>query len=71
MNSVDMANNLISRAKNLQEFTVTTDVPEDFRFNGVIPFDMEIKEGVIYAKVYGIDFDEAVIRFNDYLESCK
>jgi hypothetical protein len=71
MNSVDMANNLISRAKNLQEFTVTTDVPEDFQFNGVIPFDMEIKEGVIYAKVYGIDFDEAVIRFNDYLESCK
>ena len=71
MNSVDMANNLISRAKNLQEFIVTTDVPEDFRFNGVIPFDMEIKEGVIYARVYGIDFDEAVIRFNDYLESCK
>ena len=34
MNSVDMANNLINRAKHLQEFVVTTDVPEDFRFNG-------------------------------------
>jgi hypothetical protein len=71
MNSVDMANNLISRAKNLQEFTVTTDVPEDFRFNGVIPFDMEIKEGVIYAKVYGVDFNEAVDRLNNFLETCK
>lgn len=71
MNSVDMMNNLISRAKNLQEFVITTDVPEDFRFNGLIPFDMEIKENTIYAKVYGIDFDEAVNRFNDWIETCK
>lgn len=71
MNSVDMANNLIYRAKNLQEFVVTTDVPEDFRFNGVIPFDMEIKENIIYAKVWAVDFDEAVHRFDAFLESCK
>ena len=71
MNSVDMMNNLISRAKNLQEFVVTTDVPEDFRFNGVIPFDMEIKENIIYAKVYGIDFNEAVTRLDEWLETCK
>jgi hypothetical protein len=71
MNSVDMANNLIFRAKNLQEFVVTTDVPEDFRFNGVVPFDMEIKEGEIYAKVYGIDFNEAVHTFDKWLETCK
>jgi hypothetical protein len=66
-----MANNLIFRAKNLQEFTVTTDVPEDFRFNGVIPFDMTIEDRVIYAKVFAVDFNEAVERLNDFLESCK
>jgi hypothetical protein len=71
MNSVDMANNLIFRAKNLQEFTVTTDVPEDFRFNGVIPFDMTIEDRVIYAKVFAVDFNEAVERLNNFLESCK
>jgi hypothetical protein len=71
MNSVDMANNLIFRAKNLQEFTVTTDVPEDFRFNGVIPFDIEIKENTIYAKVFGIDFNEAVNKLDAWLEGCK
>jgi len=71
MNSVDMATALINRAKNLQEFVVETDVPEDFRFNGLVPFDMEIKDNVIYAKVYGLDFNEAVMRFNDYMESCK
>jgi hypothetical protein len=71
MNSVDMMHELINRAKNLQEFTITTDVPEDFRFNGLVPFDMQIKEGVIYAQVFGVDFDEAVNRLNDYLETCK
>lgn len=71
MNSTDMATALITRAQNLQEFVVETDVPDDFRFNGMVPFDMQIKEGVIYATVYGIDFDEAVARLNDYLETCK
>jgi hypothetical protein len=71
MNSVDMANNLIFRAKNLNEYVVTTEVPEEFRFNGVIPFDMEIKENIIYATVWGVDFDEAVNRLNDWLETCK
>ena len=67
MNSVDMANNLIFRAKNLQEFIVETDVPENFRFNGVVPFDMEIVEGVISAKVLAIDFNEAVAVFDKWL----
>ena len=71
MNSVDMANNLIFRAKHLNEYIVTTDVPENFRFNGLVPFDLQIKDGQIEAKVYGIDFDEAVHRFDEWLESCK
>ena len=71
MNSVDMANNLIFRAKHLNEYVVTTDVPEEFRFNGVIPFDMEITDNIISAKVWGVDFDEAVHRLNDWLETCK
>ena len=71
MNSVDMANNLIFRAKNLNEYVVTTEVPEDFRFNGIVPFDMEIKEGTIYAKVWAVEFNEAVKRLDDFLETCK
>ena len=71
MNSVDMANNLIFRAKNLHEFTVTTEVPEDFRFNGVVPFDMSIVDNQIEAKVWAVDFNEAAHRLNEYLETCK
>lgn len=66
-----MANALIYRAKHLKEFVVTTDVPEDFRFNGLIPFDMRIEDNVIYATVYALDFDEAVKIFDNFLESCK
>ena len=71
MNSVDMANNLIFRAKNLNEFTVTTEVPEDFQFNGVVPFDMQIQDNIIYAKVWAIDFNEAAKRLDEFLGTCK
>ena len=71
MNSVDMANNLIFRAKNLQEFIVETNTPDDFKFNGVVPFDITIVEGIISAKVLAIDFDEAVNIFDKWLETCK
>jgi len=71
MNSVDMMQNLIHRAKNLQEFVVETTVPEDFQFNGVIPFDMQIKDSIISAKVMALDFDEAVTQLDNFLESCK
>ena len=67
MNSVDMANNLIFRAKNLQEFIVETATPENFRFNGVVPFDMEIVDGVISAKVLAVNFNEAVAVFDKWL----
>jgi hypothetical protein len=71
MNSVDMMQDLIHRAKNLHEFTVTTEVPYSFRFNGVIPFDMQIKDSTIVAKVWAVDFDEAAKRLDNFLGTCK
>lgn len=71
MNATDIANNLIFRAKNLHEFTVTTEVPENFRFNGLVPFDMSIKDGQIEAKVWAVDFDEAAQRLDQFLQNCQ
>lgn len=71
MNSVDMATALINRAKNMQEFTVITEVPEDFRFNGVVPFDITISEDELRAKVLAVDFDEAVAQLDKWLETCR
>lgn len=69
MNSADMATNLIFRAKHLQEFTVTTELPDDFAFRGVIPFDIQITGNILEAKVWAIDFDEAVYRLNEFLQN--
>jgi len=69
MNSVDMATNLIFRAKNLQEFVVTTELPDDFAFRGVIPFDMQITGSILEAKVWAVDFNEAVDRLNEFLQN--
>jgi hypothetical protein len=71
MNSVDMATNLIFRAKHLQEFTVTTELPEGFAFRGVVPFDMQINGNVLEARVWAIDFDEAVQRLDEFLQNTQ
>jgi hypothetical protein len=67
----DIMDQFISRAKNLQEFTICTDVPDNFRFNGVVPFDINITNGEIEAKVWAVDFEEAVDRLNEWIETCK
>ena len=71
MNSVDMATNLIFRAKNLQEFTVTTEVPNGVVFNGVVPFDITITGTVLEARIWAIDFDEAVQRLDEFLQNTQ
>ena len=64
-----MATNLIFRAKNLQEFTVTTEVPNGVVFNGVVPFDITITGTVLEARIWAIDFDEAVRRLDEFLQN--
>jgi hypothetical protein len=64
----DLTENLIFRAKNLVEFEVETEVPEDFSFNGQVPFDLKIKDNIMTAKVWAVDFNEAAQRLNEYLE---
>ena len=71
MNSVDMANNLIFRARHLQEFTVTTEFSDDFKFNGLIPYDIKIDGDQLVTKVWAITFEEAVDSFDQWLTTCK
>jgi hypothetical protein len=71
MNSVDMAHALIHRAKNLQEYAVELELTEPLRLNGVIPFDISIKDNILTARVYAMDFDEAVNIVSTYIESLE
>jgi hypothetical protein len=67
MNSVDMAHALIYRAKNLQEYTVDVELTGEISFNGVVPFDISIKDGILTAKIFALTFDEAVEILSNYL----
>ena len=67
----DIMDHFINRAKQLQEFNITTEVPDEFRMNGEIPFDLQIKDSIITAKVWAVDFDEAAKRLDDFLGTCK
>jgi hypothetical protein len=61
----------INRIKHIEEFTVTTTVEQGFRMNGLVPYDVRIKNGYITAKVWALTFDEAVDKFNEYMETCR
>jgi hypothetical protein len=57
MNSVDMANDLINRAKNLQRFEVVRELENGIMFDGEVPFD--IKGNGTEFKIYAYAITEA------------
>ena len=66
-----MAQALINRAKNLQEYAVELELTEPLKLNGVVPFDISINDNILVAKVYAVDFAEAVSMVHNYLESLE
>ena len=61
--------NIVDRIKNLQKFIIVTPLPDEFEFNGPVPFDMRIKDGIVMADVWALTLDEATQRVNDYLNN--
>lgn len=59
---------IMQRIKNLNEFEVTKNIPEDFAFNGVIPFDIKIQGNVGKFKVIAVDIDEAEQKVTKYIK---
>ena len=53
------AKSVIERIKNLKEFIIEYELPEDFIFSGNIPFDLFISENQITAKVLASSQKEA------------
>lgn len=67
----DIMDHFVNRAKNLQEFVVTTEAPNEFKLNGVVPFDLQIKDGILTTKIWAVDFDEAAKKLDNFLGTCK
>ena len=52
--------------KGLQQFVVQVPVPEEFRFTGAVPFDMEIAGSVAMVTVWALTQEEAQTRAEEF-----
>ena len=57
---------LMNRIKNLKEFTITMEIPEDFKFNGIVPYNMTISQRTAKVTLLAIDENEANEKVFEY-----
>jgi hypothetical protein len=68
MNSVDMAQDLINRARNLQRFEVIRELENGIMFDGAVPFDIKSNgtEFLIYS--FAVTQEEAEANVDTWLK---
>jgi hypothetical protein len=69
MDSLKLANDLIERAKQLQQFEVKRMLSHSLRFTGNIPFDMRANQDCAWFKVYAVSKEEADTIVDNWLDS--
>jgi hypothetical protein len=69
MNSVDMANDLINRAKNLKKFEVKRMLEDGILFNGPVPFDIKGKDDCYWIYAYAVTQEEAEAQVDAWLSN--
>ena len=65
----DTIQQVLDRIKGLKQFVVRVPVPEEFRFTGAVPFDMEIVGSVAMVTVWAIDQAEAQQRAEQFFQN--
>ena len=60
---------VIDRARRMQDFEVQVAVPEDFRFMGTVPYDMEIVGNQAFVTVPALSIEEAVQKANEFFQN--
>lgn len=60
---------VIDRARRMQDFEVQVAVPEDFRFMGTVPYDMEIVGNQAFVVVPAVSIEEAVQKANEFFQN--
>jgi hypothetical protein len=65
----DLTQQAIERMMNLQEFTVTVPVNDGWLPNGVVPFDIRIKNGLATVRVPALTETEARSRITAYFSA--
>jgi hypothetical protein len=67
MNSVDMANDLIDRARNLRKFEVKRMLEDGIMFNGPVPFDIRGQDDCFWIYAYAMTQEEAEAKVDNWL----
>ena len=65
----DTIQQVLNRIKGLQQFVVRVPVPEEFRFTGTVPFDMEIVGSVAMVTVWAASEAEARRRAEEFFQN--
>jgi hypothetical protein len=67
--SADLTQQVIERMMNLREFTITVPVEDGWLPNGVVPFDIRIKNGLATVTIPALTEDEARSKIRAYFNS--
>jgi hypothetical protein len=67
--SADLTQQVIERMMNLREFTITVPVEDGWLPNGVVPFDIRIKNGLATVTIPALTEDEARSKIIAYFNS--
>jgi hypothetical protein len=65
----DLTKQVIDRMMNLREFTVTVPVEDGWLPNGVVPFDIRIKNGFATVSIPALTEDEARSKITAYFSA--
>jgi hypothetical protein len=68
MNSIDMANDLRDRAKNLKLFEVKRYLEKGIMFDGAVPFDIKGKDDCYWIYAYAVTQEEAEAQVDLWLK---
>jgi len=67
-NAAEYTAELIDRAKRSQKFRIVRQQPDDFMFRGRVPFNIQIKDGIMTCEVYAVDLGEANAQVDEFLD---
>lgn len=65
----DTINQVLNRIKGLRQWVVRVSVPEEFRFTGSVPFDMEISGSMAMVTVWAATESEAQQRAEEFFQN--
>ncbi len=65
----DTIKQVIDRIRGLKQFVVRVPVPEEFRFTGSVPFDLEIVGSIAMVTVWASDEEEAQQRAEQFFQN--